>query len=1451
MGRTVFWVLILTLVATSFALKTRDRLSEVWIEQKESSNIDLDQYFEGYNLSFAVSKNTPATWVSVTPKSERIATKEISTTTVFQAVAIETRKNGDWRTEMAAIDSTNNIYFGTLSSYSSLPDLTNPWKFEDDPTVTCFDIVRLELHTYLVDCIKIRTNEDYDNVFYLIMGAKDEVEPSAVKIPNLNFAQVPMPFDRKLELLISGGTTFVARFIKADSVSREAAQNSFIEIFRADDPFNPFLYDVIGKDELNLPTLTVNDLKVHNDEIYIADTDHGVLRLKGVSSSGQYPFFRYYMFDKTVRKLSLLPEEQYGKFRLIVLVGSLEGLYEIDWTFAESPYLRISYNLGGYDLLLSLEISRDFIYSKTNKRDLGTNFVHVLRRDSPSIVNTYYTFEYPDVVSTVDLYNKITQNVLVMGNGEINNYQFGKSGLRVIGQQQVGDYDIALDIYENLTLISSASLRFHIVETGSRKIFQKSAFEVPAYLNAPGTALNRILDNFIGPALKFIPEGDNLNAQVYKLNQMRMNIRTSAGGWRDIDPQTTIFMEFVRAPADSPYEGLYILFIQTTDLTLTYYQCEERNGNVEDVYCESLADIPLQGQVVNLLLTKNYIVVKTKESPLVVKLYFYGEFGTNKFIVFTNPLDECTDIDVASTNAFEYLYCTQPGRDTILLYDLALSTDVFYKIQRDALGIKDYFKPQEVYISSVYSNLLFIKDYNRILAISVSLAAEKFAIVLQTYSSEALKGDPEAIRFASAGNYLLVLNQVKGIIEEFDMTNPLKLFLRKSYTLLDFGFEFNSRYFYDYSTVSNFVYMQGYWIDPAQTKRSAVLIFRTGEPANGYFFDYIRLQEAYEPTFVQVTPGKAINSDVLFFMTPNAGGIYRVYYEPFVNYRVPLVDQTKQFEFNKIQFHVTTDVDQTQEADLNFDLAVWNSGNNITSTGQNAIGSVDVNSDGLTVTFDDSRSFKGAILGYNLDGCTNNECGDKIRVRPRIDFVKASFGLPSTDINDINYFGWQIHVLTSNSLWILCARNSDEVKNYVQIHNPSNDNFQCRRILVDDQGTYAIALCFDDVRHAAELNIISLQSARPTVIYTFYTSIQQFVDAYLLQEYLFIVDSDTSETPGSGQIRAYRIVLDGSGPEIVDEQVKVSAIDFGVDRIDASSFHVQVADKSRSTFLAIILDQNYGFRMLHLYPQGDSLQYDLFNVSLEYAFQQQLINHADVDFNGVRIIKNIAEGSSINSIVLVTARNFHSFVLSLIIDITKTTEDTKIELLKVFARYADYQHLPIVRTTDEQFILVAVNNRTQAGGSKLLLYDYHFDRVGQEDFYNQVSNALPIEYNPLIRADTVFEFARLPNDESKMWFVAFIGETSLREHRVYNETGITFSTQAVKTSSIHLRPFNEFTTSSLDIAVHGKGGSSPIGLILVLLLSAVIIVVVVVVVLQRRKKAQSLKSTVDPLLVNP
>ena len=146
----------------------------MYISVKEIQNINLDNFFTGYNLNITIEELP-----SFAAASRKVSTKENISSNLDNMRQVNIRSDQNQNVDTIVVlrekDNSSLVAWGKANSAGMLPNISSEVLVETDERFTCLDAGFISKDMIVVDCVFRNSFGDLENLFFFVNSTRKEV----------------------------------------------------------------------------------------------------------------------------------------------------------------------------------------------------------------------------------------------------------------------------------------------------------------------------------------------------------------------------------------------------------------------------------------------------------------------------------------------------------------------------------------------------------------------------------------------------------------------------------------------------------------------------------------------------------------------------------------------------------------------------------------------------------------------------------------------------------------------------------------------------------------------------------------------------------------------------------------------------------------------------------------------------------------------------------------------------------------------------------------------------------------------------------------------------------------------------------------------------------------------------------------------------------------------------
>ena len=153
---------------------------------RETQNINLDNFFTGYNLNITIEELP-----SFAATSRKVSTKENISSNLDNMRQVNIRSDQNQNVDTIVVlrekDNSSLVAWGKANSAGMLPNISSEVLVETDERFTCLDAGFISKDMIVVDCVFRNSFGDLENLFFFVVSggitcqSPSKVNPSLIR----------------------------------------------------------------------------------------------------------------------------------------------------------------------------------------------------------------------------------------------------------------------------------------------------------------------------------------------------------------------------------------------------------------------------------------------------------------------------------------------------------------------------------------------------------------------------------------------------------------------------------------------------------------------------------------------------------------------------------------------------------------------------------------------------------------------------------------------------------------------------------------------------------------------------------------------------------------------------------------------------------------------------------------------------------------------------------------------------------------------------------------------------------------------------------------------------------------------------------------------------------------------------------------------------------------------
>lgn len=1465
-----------------------DQIAEfekIYITINETTQYHLNEYFLGFNLKYFFSANENSSCLPQTDIFQGLRSLHDWKTNLTSTNFIWSFYNGQsyLKYKILGIDKSNNeIYSTDLDIGTDSVSFLSFGKAADSFSKSKHFITMKNHSLFAVLCVD-SNNSEFFNIFNL-----SENNDTQKKIAG------PLYFPTHNNNSDNNNTNISGSYIKylignnqSDYFLRfwkyqEANNNmSHIEIYRYDFQSNQFYFTKnITKDDFNLNTLAILDLKVKNKEVFFTEISEIIVRFT-------YDPINGIIFSKKSSEIimSTIFVFTYGSFSKnlnIVLSSPLGYIIIVDWTDPNNPIMIERYSiLPVYGNIIYLNCNEKYLmyYAALNNE---TTYFMVYERNKKLLNHLFIMMNFTFEQSPLFEFTPENNNLFIFVGNSIENYIFYDAILR-INASQIPYFPKYNECNTTLTVISSDSysdsyfeesfnITIQVLNPEDTKLYSVMENTKPhSYIDYPGQNQFSIDDFYVGPDIKYdilclncnegvtlgqenalqsngdnkLSDNNNTSFRINKINKLDMDFSFFL-----LDPSLIIFHNMQISPLNA---NMMIWFVQISNYTLYVYNCEINNSEQPPIchfkgYVSNLNTIIAN---MSLAYKENLLWFALKLDNNLFNIYFY-DFDSLENLNITLPIGSDLSFQIFDFTILDFkIVLALAFNKSLLIIDLNNYIEVMYVIDASLMASHGFafFSPLGVKSQYLHKNTLFILDMMSVIIVDISNIYEGEIIIIKSIISEATRKKSDSFySICLSGNTLVIISEYPQIIEEYSISNYYLIYMRKRYPLYNYTI-INQPESYDYNDFNGMLFIHA----KDQNQNAVILIYNFVESAHNVLYSILPLNTNFPQIFIQTS---GINNIYLSAVNNTNIIFYQIYKNATLLMNSLALAPSTFGNTGLLLFNVSisNSFNEDDIFKINYNITTWDSGLNITLRDPKSdlpSKIIFLKESNLKAEVCPYSLFNGSITTYSIT--CNSDCGknsNTIHLKTPLSFEKNL--LPKGQYNDLFFSSDKAFVQTSTDLLIY---EISEQQDFNLIQTISFSNTTCKKTVYYEKENWIFTACRSDKENYV---IFLADSISNPTITNASIPIMSIAKMMIYNDFLIILNAP--ENIGESTSFESSIMIYNFTNKQINLIDTIDSDDAELDHLYVSDFDVAESEYS-DTIRFFIMDKFNGLRII---------DFNISNVNQQIQYSLNLIPFIEKDgvdqtvlFSGVKVIE-INESSANNSLVyslLISTVNFHKYEILLRLNgIYRNNSDLQMKIVRCYLRYGFYSSvnqiftlrnnswffiIPHLLPTD---LMVNYNNFTK---QILILFDRrdppNSNRINNEthtnfnletdyDYeYRRIFGGFPLNYSAFDYCGRVL--TKTDNGTNETIFSLIYKNPinlTLDSLEISPNLRIIFDYPYSNDSFINLKASNDYHQINITLKINSNSDSNDgetkgwiIGLVIALLIVAVILIFVV------------------------
>ena len=189
---------------------------------QEVQNINLDNFFTGYNLNITIEELP-----SFAALSRKVSTKENISSNLDNMRQVNIRPDQNQNIDTIVVlrekDNSSLVAWGKAQSAEMLPNISSEIVVENDERITCLDAASINKDMIVVDCVKRNTFGNLENLFFFVNSTRKEVTKYVRDEMLVGYSEV-----RGRRIQYFPDSSAIMRVYFGDQVDTDHRKNTFV-----------------------------------------------------------------------------------------------------------------------------------------------------------------------------------------------------------------------------------------------------------------------------------------------------------------------------------------------------------------------------------------------------------------------------------------------------------------------------------------------------------------------------------------------------------------------------------------------------------------------------------------------------------------------------------------------------------------------------------------------------------------------------------------------------------------------------------------------------------------------------------------------------------------------------------------------------------------------------------------------------------------------------------------------------------------------------------------------------------------------------------------------------------------------------------------------------------------------------------------------------------------------
>ena len=590
----------------------------IFVKQNETFLLDLDQIFEGHNLTYS----TNSTDASVNSSPKLLAKGKFGLllagpeTLIFQSFPRNTAGHFDYTKYLLLLTMDNFLYWANIHNSTSIPKIVYGIQITNLKSVHCYSSEQISNDLAVVDCAFINpfTALQFD-LFYFISFSRRAV----VGFYN-NTATTHTTFDRTRGNSTRGvkiaefgnNNRFIFRYVGTDAITSDLYRNdSFIEVYKAANWISPSPSFIISRASLHVPSLNLVDFEVLNGTLFVLDSKGKLFSIQNYENSFDYDSINVFEIPSKSEVLGFaLSIEYYRKVPTITaIIYANNIIWEIDLTSLTAPKIIKTITFETGTAIQRVDFTDEYLLVQKDCRSSVDRQLIIHNRKYNNSAQVYQSLPFKSNCTTVQWFvDRVFGHIILWDQdfSVVYNYQIQKNRLS-FQSSKVGNGSLLISAISfgvdgsNITL--SKLLSYQVIAENDFSLYKNppAASEGLNYYVPFALELDSLVH---GPGPEFAVQNTSTLPKYMIRNHGKLEVLLPSS----FKPAS---IQFHKICSNLSTPGTINWLIQDKNLILYHLRCTESvdvKTESPSISCNLLGQTTLQSQVLQAFLAPQFLL---------------------------------------------------------------------------------------------------------------------------------------------------------------------------------------------------------------------------------------------------------------------------------------------------------------------------------------------------------------------------------------------------------------------------------------------------------------------------------------------------------------------------------------------------------------------------------------------------------------------------------------------------------------------------------------------------------------------------------------------------------------------------------------------------------------------------------------------------------------------------